>query len=197
MTAQPEADELRIRSILRNRGVGPDAVTPAAVPPKPAARPRDWLDDILDETPEPEPEPEEKPAAPEPRQRRRSRPAEQPATEADEAPHRGSRLRPAVPRLSLLDAVDGIRPRVRWLIYHGTAAAAGWPLGLTRWATHTASWYAQGHWASTSAWVLYGLGLCAISLYRRSRRWAWPAAWAAAIPASSVTVGVLLYGTAT
>ena len=198
MSAQPEADELRIRSILKQRGVGPDA-RPPAIPPMPKQRPRDWLDDLLEDGPQPTPE--EESAVPGRSWWKPSRPAELPTDEAedgtDPAPDPGSGPRPAAPRLSLLDAAAGLRPRIRWLIYHSTAAAAGWPLGLVNWATHTAAWYAQGHWTSTSAWVLYGLGLCALSLYRRSRAWAWPAAWAAAIPASSVTVGVLLYGTAT
>jgi len=98
---------------------------------------------------------------------------------------------------SLLDAWDGIRPRTRWLIHHGTAAAAGWPIGLVDWGSSTAAWFAAGNWTAPSAWVLYGLGLCAISLYRRARTWAWPAAWAAAIPVSSVTAGVLLYAPTT
>ena len=37
-----------MRNLLTHRGVGPDANTPPAVPPKPVARPRDWLDDLLD-----------------------------------------------------------------------------------------------------------------------------------------------------
>jgi hypothetical protein len=43
--------------------------------------------------------------------------------------------------------------------------------------------------------VLYGLGGLLTALYRRSRAWAWPAAWAAAVPVSSIVLGVLLYGT--
>lgn len=72
MSHQPEADELRVRYVLRARGVGPDAT---ALPPMPVApptgfesRPRDWLDDILD-TPMPAPatpgQPPDPPAPPE------------------------------------------------------------------------------------------------------------------------------------
>ncbi|MGW5123270.1 hypothetical protein ACWEQ7_04245 [Streptomyces sp. NPDC004069] len=100
-----------------------------------------------------------------------------------------------IPQQSLLDAWDGIRPRTRWLLFHAAAATAGWPIGLVDWATDTAAWYAAGHWTSPSAWVLYGLGACTITLYRHARGWAWPVAWAAAIPVSSVVAGVLLYGT--
>ena len=48
--SKPGADELRVRGMLRQRGVGADAI-----PPKPAVRPRDWLDDILDTKPDPAP----------------------------------------------------------------------------------------------------------------------------------------------
>ncbi|MCM8555363.1 hypothetical protein [Streptomyces sp. STCH 565 A] len=101
------------------------------------------------------------------------------------------------PPQSLLDAWAAIRPRSRWLIHHATAATAGWPLGLVDWGTNTAAWYAAGHWTTPSAWVLYGLGLCALSLYRRARAWAWPLAWAATIPIASTTLGVLLYAPTT
>ncbi|MGW0015502.1 hypothetical protein ACWDVX_37860 [Streptomyces tendae] len=113
-----------------------------------------------------------------------------PAHPATQAPARRH-----TPPQSLLDAWAGIRPRTRWLIHHATAAAAGWPIGLVDWGTDTAAWYADGHWTTPSAWVLYGLGAAAISLYRRARTWAWPIAWAAAIPVSSVSAGLLLYGT--
>ncbi|MFG3085110.1 hypothetical protein [Streptomyces parvulus] len=192
MSAQPGADERRIRSILQQRGVGPDAI-----PPKPTTRPRDWLDDILDSpAPKPAVQPVAKtppPHAPEPRQ-----PAVPPARRAP-APRQTRTAAPIgfqhSPRQSLLDAWDRTSPRTRWLAHHTTAAAAGWPLGIVDWATDTAAWYAAGHWTASSAWVLYGLGLCTLSLYRRSRTWAWPVAWAAAIPTSSVVVGLLLYGT--
>lgn len=125
--------------------------------------------------------------------------AKQPAVKAPKTP---SRQRPAyrkpaqpAPRKSLADALDGTPPRLRWLAYHGTAAGAGWSFGWADWATDTAAWYAAGHWVTPSAFVLYGLGGCVLALYRRSRWWAWPFAWAAAIPVSSVVVGVLLYGT--
>ena len=58
MNGQPEADELRIRSILQRRGVGPDAHEATARPddPTPAADPDSWWDDLYSEQPEREPE---------------------------------------------------------------------------------------------------------------------------------------------
>ena len=245
---KPGADELRIRSILRQRGVGPDAMPPPpplppvpAVPPKPTTRPRDWLDDILDEAPAEAPTEAVKPEEQVKRPWWKAKPASEPADEnpaepqaeqdADgeedqeddgEAPEqpdqpakqqakatgkqKGRKQRPAPaaaraawdasppdPRQSLVEAFDRIPYRLKWLAYHATAAAAGWRLGWVQWSTNTAAWYADGHWTTPSAWVLYGLGLCAYALYRRTRGWAWPIAWATAIPVSSVVVGVLLY----
>ncbi|MEU3851742.1 hypothetical protein [Streptomyces sp. NPDC029554] len=43
---RPGADELRMRAILKTRGVGPDA--PPAIPPMPRQRPRDWFDDLAE-----------------------------------------------------------------------------------------------------------------------------------------------------
>lgn len=58
MSGQPEADELRIRSILQRRGVGPDAHQATAQPddPTPATDPDGWWDDLYSEQPEREPE---------------------------------------------------------------------------------------------------------------------------------------------
>lgn len=213
MTAGPGADELRIRQILRQHEVGPDAIDPPAVPPKPAQPPRDWLDDILDDNAEPA-APVEEPAAAEPEptadkpvQKRPSRPRTRKPSghkkkdsrpkhrSAPAAPRTAWDSRPAAPRQSLAEAWDRVPYRLKWLAYHATAVGAGWRIGLVGWATHTAAWFAAGRWTSAQAFVLYGLGACVIALYRRSRGWAWPAAWAAVIPLSSVVVGVLLYGT--
>lgn len=203
MTAQPDAEERRIQAHLRDLVDGP-AAEPPAMPSgpqpdgyEPAPRARDWLDDILDSTtttapvrpvagpvelPEPVVKEPAAPASAKPsRKPRRQRPAYR--------DHQQERA----PRQSLTDAWDNTPPRLRWLAYHATAAGAGWWLGWVDWGTNTAAWYAAGHWVSPSAWVLYGLGGCALALYRRSRRWAWPVAWAAAVPVSSVVVGVLLY----
>ena len=151
----------------------------------------EFAEEFAEDEPEPstdEPEPSEEPTdtGPEPaptqppRKRRTTRPAYR-----NDQPH--------PPRQSLLDAYASIPSRVRWLIYHATAATAGWWLGWVDWGTNTAAWYVAGHWTTPSAFALYGLGACLCALYRRSRTWAWPAAWAAAVPVSSIALGVLLY----
>ncbi|MEI5100320.1 hypothetical protein RB200_19555 [Streptomyces sp. PmtG] len=54
----PGPDEIRVRGILRQRGVGPDAqlsTRPPRLPDGYQERPRDWLDDITDGRMDPEP----------------------------------------------------------------------------------------------------------------------------------------------
>jgi hypothetical protein len=221
MTSQG-ADERRIRDHLIRMGVGPAATQAPAPPAPPAPAPSDdWWDKLYadDEPAEPAPARVPSPRLPDWWAAKPERlpgtgqtapgtpavtpptstvtppaatPGTPPAQSAAQAPARPAAQR-HTPRQSLLDAYANIRPRTRWLIHHATAAAAGWPIGLVDWGTTTAAWYAAGNWFAPSAWVLYGLGLCAISLYRRARTWAWPAAWAAAIPVSSTVLGVLLY----
>lgn len=227
---KPDADETRIRGILRERidGYAPQPELPA-VPPalpdgyQPAPDPDAWWDDLypVEET-KPAPEPEQRRPAPRMPDWWRRKPTdlaadEETTEEPDEdeegedtgpepAPTRRPRKRrntrpaylddrPPAPRQSLLDAYDRIPHRLKWLGYHATAAAAGWRLGWVNWSTNTAAWYTAGHWTTPTAFVLYGLGLCAYALYRRTRGAPWPIAWAAAVPVSSVVVGVLLYGT--
>lgn len=184
MTAQQGADELRIRTLLRKRGVGPDAAPPASPVAAPAPAPADWWDRLYaDDEPaapaEPEPVEESQPAPPV---------AAQPA-----APARTRRPHSPRPAQSLLDAWDGVRPRTRWLAYHGTAAGLGWGLGITTWATDTTGWVADGRWVSPESIACYALGAVTVALYRRTRHWWWPVAWLAAVPASSIVLGVLLY----
>jgi hypothetical protein len=196
------ADELRIRGSLHRLLNGPDATPPpmpSGPPPdgyRPAPRPAaDWWDRLYaNDEPTPTrkrptrgPEPLPGPVTKEPETGPRKKPRRQRPT------YRTTRAE--APRLSLLDAWDRIPPRVRWLTYHATAAGAGWRIGWVDWSTDTAAWYAADHWTSPSAIALYALGALVIAVYRRSRHWAWPVAWTAAIPVSSVVAGLLLYGT--
>lgn len=191
---KPGADELAVRGRLRKL-LGEDDDPPTA---EPAPDPDGWWDELYADD-EPQPDPSQTPPAvavppTKPKKTKNSKAGKKTKPKRTTAPHAGM---DSHPRQSLTDAFDRIPPRTRWLLYHATAAAAGWRLGLVDWGTNTAAWYAAGHWTTPSAFVLYGLGVCAICLYRRARAWAWPAAWAAAIPVSSTVVGILLYGTTT
>ncbi|MFD7794343.1 hypothetical protein [Streptomyces sp. NPDC059759] len=193
MSAQPGADELRVRSILQRGGVGP-----SAIPPKPATRPRDWLDDILDAPATPEPEP----AAAEPKTRpgpKPTAPAKRKPTKR-KAPKSGRArtawdTRPQSPRQSLLDAYDRIPYRIKWLAYHASAAYLGWAIGLVDWTTYVTAWIARTGLVGPQAFLWYGAAAGTVLLHHRTRRWWWPVAWLTAVPASSVAAGVLLYGT--
>lgn len=195
MSQQPGADELRIRTILRQKAVGPNAI-----PPKPAVRPRDWLDDILNTPAAPEP----KPTVAEPKARPAPKPAAHTKPKAKakkrKAPKPGRARtawdsRPPSPRQSLLDAVDRIPYRLKWLAYHGSAAYLGWSVGLVGWVTYVTAWIADTGLIGVQAFFWYGAAACTFLFHHRTRRWWWPVAWLTAVPASSVVVGVLLYGT--
>lgn len=174
----------------RDTFTGNTPVQPAS--PHPEDVPAD-----ADGEPEADDEPDEQP---EPTARWRSRKArpEKPSPEPSSRPAPGAPrtawdTRPPAPRQSLVDAWGRVPPRLKWLAYHASAAAFGWWLGWVGWATNTAAWYAAGHWTTPSAWVLYGLGVCTCALYSKTRSWRLPVAWMAAVPVSSLVVGVLLY----
>lgn len=201
---RPGADELRVRGILRARGVGPDA-TPPPVPPKPTAPPRDWLDDILDSNATATPPPASA----------STRPATdpKPTPDADRAPKRptwktlrgrvqtgtergsASGRHPAtvLPRASLLDALDAVAPRNRRLVANVSAAGLSWSFGAVDFVQDVVAWvHAHGPADPQSIfWVL--VGVACLALYRRSRGWWWPVAWLASVPAATAVAGVLLY----
>lgn len=209
MSGQPEADELRIRSILRKQGVGPDADPVAVIPP--ATPERDWLTDILDgnatapeAAPEPDAEPDEdepeaKPAAPAkkvPSAPKAGRKGKQKRTKKPKpgAPRTAWDSRPQSPRQSLLEAWDRVPYRLKWLIYHLTAAYMGWSMGLVDWCTSVTAWISAGRSTDPQSIFLYAVGVAAFILHHATRQRWWPVAWLAAVPASSLVVGVLLYG---
>lgn len=172
----------------------------APVPPKPTARPRDWLDNLLDDNatePEMDPEPDAD-----------EEPAEAPAKKATPTPKAGRKkkqkkpkpgaprtawdTRPQSPRQSLIEAYDNVPYRLRWLAYHASAAYLGWSAGLVDYATYVTAWIADTGFGP-QAWFWCGAGAVTVLLYRRTRGLWWPIAWCAAIPVTSTVVGVLLY----
>jgi hypothetical protein len=198
VSIQPGADELRIRSLLVARGVGPDAI-----PPKPAARPRDWLDDILDSNPAPaveeptEPEPAAEPTVEAPVKEQQQRPKKKRAKDGKRPKPGAARTawdtRPPAPRQSLTEAWDRVPYRLRWLAYHATAAYLGWSVGLVGWSTYVTAWIADTGPVGPQAFFWYAVAGLTVLIYRRTRGWWTPAAWLAAVPATSTVVGVLLY----
>ncbi|NUR03225.1 MAG: hypothetical protein HOY79_43945, partial [Streptomyces sp.] len=202
-------DELAVKERLITLVDGP-AAAPAAptIPPQPTARPRDWLDDLLDHNapepepvkepaetaPEPEPDAPKPPAAPKKPKARKTR-RNRPRRHDPAAPRSAWDSRPPAPRQSLLDAWDRVPYRLKWLAYHATAAYLGWTVGLVSWATYVTGWIANGHLASPQAVFWYVAGALTLLLHHRTRRMWLPVAWLAAVPAASTVVGVLLYGT--
>lgn len=201
MTAEPGADERRMQHILKERGIGFDAP-----PPKPTDRPRDWLDDLLDdnalapveETVEPEgaqaPAKPKSPKAGKP-QKARKRKRRQAKSHAPDTPRSAWDNEASDPRQSLLDAWAAIPYRLKWLAYHLAAAYLGWTIGLVGWATYVTVWIVTTGLIGFQAAFWYVTAAAAFLLHRRTRSWWWPVAFLAAVPASSTVVGVLLYGT--
>lgn len=201
MSRQQGADELRIRSLLLARGVGPDAV-----PPKPTVRPRDWLDDLLTPATAPELEAVEKaeePAAePMPAKEQTPKPTTEKAPKKRKkktrrpkpgAPRAAVDTRPPSPRQSLADAFDRVPPRLKWLAYHASAAYLGWSIGLVGWSTYVTAWIADTGLIGPQAFLWYVAAGGTVLVYRRTRGWWWPVAWLTSVPACSTVVGVLLY----
>jgi len=198
VTAEPGADERRIRALLVAREVGPDAI-----PPRPIVRPRDWLDTIIDtdlapaeETPEPaagpEPQPtkaaKEKPAKPRTKARKKKPKKAKPG-----AARTAWDTRPTSPRQSVIEAWAAVPYRLKWLTYHASAAYLGWSVGLVDWATYVTAWIADTGLIGVQACFWYAAAGATVVLYRRTRRWWLPVAWLAAVPLSSTVAGVLLY----
>lgn len=147
MSAAQDADELRIKSLLIRQGVGPDADPSPPDPPRPDVRPRDWLDDILDEQPavkpkakkqrpeqgetgeETEPDEDEETDGKGP-------PGWDPTVIADRIVHAyqqrtvGERLKHAA------DVVVHSRARFGQLFYTASGVWAAWRIGLTPWLLH-------------------------------------------------------------
>ncbi|CAM5250339.1 hypothetical protein SGLAM104S_01614 [Streptomyces glaucescens] len=82
---------------------------------------------------------------------------------------------------------------MRWLGYHASAAYLGWELGLVDWASYVTAWITETGLIGVQAFFWYATGAATVFLYRRTRHWWLPVAWLAAVPASSVVTGVLLY----
>jgi hypothetical protein len=202
-----DEEERQVRDRLITLVDGPDAAPAAAdpattPPPKPAVRPRGWLDDILD-APPPAPEPvkdESEPATPavpakpkKPKAKAAKR--RRPDRRNSAAPRSAWDTQPVSPRQSLIEAWDRVPYRLKWLAYHASAAYLGWTVGLVGWTTYVTAWIAAGHLTSPQAVFWYVAGALTVLLHHRTRsRW-WPVAWLSAVPVSSTVVGVLLYGT--
>jgi hypothetical protein len=103
--------------------------------------------------------------------------------------------RPPAPRQSLLDAYAAVPLRIRWLVLHASAAAAGYRMGWVDYATRTAAWIAANGFLTASAVFWYAVAVGCEFLRHRFQRSRLPVRWLAAVPIASIVVGTLLYGT--
>lgn len=181
------ADERRIRSLLRRRGVGPDAEPQPVVP---APRDPDWLDRLYADEQKPEPAGE-----PAPWWTVRKDPAPVPAPVAGEqqAPGVHVTITPTAPA----DPVGARKARIRWwVIRRGTAAGVGWIFGLEAVVRQRLEESGQG--AVGFALLLWLVAwFVAAKLLRFVPREAIPevhdaADWAAHIPSATVLLALAL-----
>jgi hypothetical protein len=195
MDTEPGADERRIKALLRQRGVGPDAVPPPLPPGPPPAgfeSGEDWW--------------EPKPTAPTPDDYDEPEPDDT-DTEEGEGEAVSGRFTPQPgywPRPHMPAAIGRVRdqapaavsPGTRRLLYNATAAGAGWLLGL----------YDQFAWAINDlgkdsiggALVLgfTGTALIAHLWDRRTRHWWTGIAWVARIPLATAICALALWAPA-
>lgn len=202
MGREPGADERRMQHILKERGIGYDAP-----PPKPTERPRDWLDDLLDDNPpppeeeaadeveKPEPAKQNQPKKPQASNTQKTKKRKRPKHHTPDTPRSAWDTQTSDPRQSLIDAGARIPYRLKWLAYHLAAAYLGWMVGLVDWVTYVTAWITATGLIGFQAAFWYAAAAGAFLLHRRTRRWWRPVAFLAAVPASSTVVGVLLYGT--
>jgi hypothetical protein len=221
MTTAPGADERRIRSLLKGRGVG-YAPQPADAP-APAPASADWWADLYDDThtdhhrppqpprmrdrlpnwrkgeraeliePEPEAEPEDEPAAEE-----QDDPEWVETTDPDDPATRRPGTPPNPRRASargIQDAYASLDSRWRFLLYNGGAAGAGWALGLEPLLN---GWITACHHdtGSVTAALFVGAGMvvaAGLGIDRRSRCWWGPLPWLMRIPLASAVLAVLLF----
>jgi hypothetical protein len=174
VSREPGADELRVRAILKQHGVGPAAAPPATdwwAPQPPAETPSDD-----------EPEPEKTHRAP------------------VFAPEPGYWPRPHTP--AFVDrtrdrAQAAISPGTRRLLYNASAAGAGWALGLYHQFAGALADCGTNY--SIGGAIVLGAGgtvLIAHVWDRRTRHW-WPGiAWVARIPLATAILALALWAPA-
>jgi hypothetical protein len=174
MVAEPGPDERRIRHLLRQHGVGPDAHgdTMAA---------DDWWEQLYDDE-DTDPEP------------KRDEPAHRFQPQPDYYP------RPRMPEVlthSGERAAAALSPRTRRFLYNASAAGTGWLLGLYQQLAHAIT--DCGKTTSIAGALVLGIGMCLLIAHlwdRRTRHW-WPGiAWAARIPLATALVALALYAPA-
>lgn len=91
--------------------------------------------------------------------------------------------------------------RIRFTAYNGSAAAAGWWLGITQWCTQGITESGRGD-VGEGVWVGVGLIVAALVLELRSHRMRDPGrpplvrflGWALRIPLASAVLALALYG---
>ena len=167
------------------------------VPPKPSTPARDWLDDILDDNAAPAAVDQDDESASEPEEERDEEESkDRPRTFE---PEPGYWPRPHLPATltHIPDRAEAaISHGTRRLLYNGTAAGAGWGLGLYG---QFADVLADCGATSIGGGLVLGIGSTLLIAHvwdRRTRHW-WPGiAWCARIPLATAVLALALWAPA-
>jgi hypothetical protein len=199
MTTTPGADERRARAFLLRALDGP--TTPPPAPPAPPTG-EGWWERLYDGSHTDHAGPVPKRRGCIPSMRKPTVPAEpvEPAeewvetTDPEDPAHAPRTRYVPIPSARIHTLYTGLEPRARWVAYTGSAAAAGWGLGLEQLLQGAIA--ECGHdTGQTLPAVLLGLGLitaCAL-IDRRTRYWWPPLAWVCRIPLASALLALCLY----
>lgn len=216
MSAPQGADERRIRHLLAARGVGyaPQKPPPVAGwwddlyddahddhhrpdrPPRAAPRLPDWRRGQTADLRGPDPDRPDEPAEPQKTPPTAAEAADdgwEDVDEPEEASTAAHKPRRAAARRIHTEYLDLPR-RTRWLLYTGSAAGAGYWVGLVPlmngWIT------ACGDDTSPKAAIILGLGVitaAGVLVDRRTRSWWGPLPWLCRIPLASGLLALALY----
>ncbi|WP_371793858.1 hypothetical protein OIE91_11370 [Streptomyces albidoflavus] len=99
-------------------------------------------------------------------------------------------------RRSVLDIIRSTPRHVWWLLYSGSAAAAGWHLGWPQWVSDALLRLetTQASWTTVDCITSYALAACVFAIDSATRKWFYPLAWATRVPTASLVLGFLLWG---
>ncbi|MHB9861949.1 hypothetical protein [Streptomyces sp. YIM S03343] len=106
----------------------------------------------------------------------------------------GALVSAPAPRMSLIEAVQTVPPRFRWLGVHLSAAVPGYMLGWVQWSTRTSAWIHAHGWLNQAGGFYVGLAIGCELLRRKAYGQALVIRWLAAVPISSLVIGAALYG---
>lgn len=105
-------------------------------------------------------------------------------------------LRAPAEHRSLLEVIRSTPDYVVWLLYSGSALAAGFWLGWPQWFRDAVDYLVTEHPTLTDpyAFQCYAVAAAVLVVDWRTRSWVLPLAWMARIPSASLVIGAAMNG---